>query len=338
MKNRYFQFLSEFRSLLVRYASVVAIGAVFCGVCGWEVLRADEAAKTKIVFIAGAQSHPSGQHEFNAGSILLAHALNEQSGLPVDVQVVHDGWPQDESVFDGAKAVIIYSDGGAKHPVAGHEKKMEELIAKSVGLMCMHFAVDVDPGEQGERFTRWIGGFYEGGFSVNPHWTAPVKITRDHPIGYGVSDYKANDEWYYSIRFPEPKPALDIATAIPTRESINRYIHWTPSGEKGLGVRQALMWAVERPDGGRGVGFTGGHWHRNWAIDDFRRIVLNAILWTAKVDVPEGGVVSQPITEEQLNENLDPKKTMEHVALPSEADLNQPAAEPVEYRWPNKKK
>src|SRR5690606_37721622 len=149
--------------------------------------------------------------------------------------------------------------------------------------------------------------------------------------------FAANDEWYYNIRFADPNNASDIVTGVPTRENINRYIHWTPDGERGLGKRQTLLWAIERPDGGRGVGFTGGHWHRNWAIDDFRRLVLNAILWTAKVEVPEDGVHSEPVTEAQLNENLDPKDKMEFIALPSQADLTQPAAEPVEFRWPGKK-
>jgi hypothetical protein len=98
-----------------------------------------------------------------------------------------------------------------------------------------------------------------------------------------------------------------------------------------------LLACGDRARGGRGIGFTGGHWHRNWAIDDFRRLVLNAILWTAKVEVPDSGVVSQPVTEAQLNENLDPKDKMERVALPSKADLTQPAAEKVEFRWPGKK-
>ena len=31
------------------------------------------------------------------------------------------------------------------------------------------------------------------------------------------------------------------------------------------------MWTIERPDGGRGFGLTGGHTHANWANDDFRR-------------------------------------------------------------------
>ena len=98
------------------------------------------------------------------------------------------------------------------------------------------------------------------------------------------------------------------------------------------------MWAVERKDSGRGVGFTGGHWHRNWAIDDFRRTVLNAIVWVAGGKVPDSGVKSEPVTEAQLNENLDPKKKMVKIALPSEADLTQPAAEPKAFGWPGMKK
>jgi type 1 glutamine amidotransferase len=319
--------------------AVVLLGAVLIGLgltsCD-DKAQAAASEKTKIVLIAGKVSHPSGQHEFSAGSILLARALNEQSGLPLDVVVVHKGWPEDESVFNGAKAVVIYSDGNAGHPVSGHEAKMDELISQGVGLMCMHYAVEVPKGERGETFKRWIGGHYESGHSTNPHWTAATELNEDHPISRGVPSFRANDEWYYNIRFADPKTADDILTSVPTRESINRYIHWTPGGEAGLGKRQTMMWSVERPDGGRGVGFTGGHWHRNWAIDDFRRLVLNAILWTAKVDVPEGGVVSEPITEAQLNENLDAKEKMEHVALPSEADLTQPAAAPVEFKWPGK--
>lgn len=291
----------------------------------------------KIVLIAGQVSHPSGQHEFNAGAIILARALNEQSGLHLQVEVVHNGWPKDESVFNNADAVIIYSDGNAKHPVVGHEATMDKMIANGMGLMFMHYAVEVPAGEQGDYFKKWIGGHYEAGFSTNPHWTADAKLDPSHPIGNGVPGFTANDEWYYNIRFAKPKTARDILTATPTRERINRYIHWTPDGEKGLGKKQTMMWAVERPDGGRGVGFTGGHWHRNWAIDDFRRAVLNAIVWTAGGKVPASGVKSQAVTEEELNQNLDKKKKMEHISLPSGKDLNQPAAAPVDFKWPGKK-
>jgi hypothetical protein len=67
------------------------------------------------------------------------------------------------------------------------------------------------------------------------------------------------------------------------------------------------MWATDRSDGGRGVGFTGGHFHKNWGDDNFRKLVLNALLWISKVDVPAEGV-SSTLSDEDLQKNLDPKK------------------------------
>jgi hypothetical protein len=89
------------------------------------------------------------------------------------------------------------------------------------------------------------------------------------------------------------------------------------------GREEAMMWAVERPDGGRGFGFTGGHFHVNWSEENFRRVILNALLWISKVDVPAGGVQSARVMDEELIENLDPKKgerpTVKSLAIHAEA-------------------
>jgi hypothetical protein len=74
------------------------------------------------------------------------------------------------------------------------------------------------------------------------------------------------------------------------------------------GEEQHMAWAFDRPNGGRSFGFTGGHFHRNWQNDNFRTLVLNAIVWTAKLDVPEGGVPSKTPTDEEMKANLDDKK------------------------------
>jgi type 1 glutamine amidotransferase len=68
-----------------------------------------------------------------------------------------------------------------------------------------------------------------------------------------------------------------------------------------------VAWAAERENGGRGFGFTGGHFHRNWADDNFRRLVLNALVWVAHGEVPTGGVNSQ-VSQDEMLANLDPKK------------------------------
>ena len=71
------------------------------------------------------------------------------------------------------------------------------------------------------------------------------------------------------------------------------------------GDTQHCAWAYEGSDGHRGFGFTGGHFHRNWSDDNFRKIVLNAIAWIAKVEVPADGVPSKTPTREQMEANQD---------------------------------
>jgi len=66
-----------------------------------------------------------------------------------------------------------------------------------------------------------------------------------------------------------------------------------------------VAWAYERPGGGRGVGFTGGHYHWNWGHDDLRKLMLNAIVWTAGADVPRNGVASKSPTLEELEADQD---------------------------------
>ncbi len=274
------------------------------------------AETTRILFLAGGRSHASGDHEFNAGCLLLAKALNEQSGLDVEATVIK-GWPEDESVFEGVDAIIIYSD--ATKVVEKGWEKTDQLAKSGVGLMFMHYAVHPSP-EMGEKYFRpWIGAAMETDYSVNPHWVADLRALPEHPISNGVPDtVEAYDEFYYSMRFQKDRgKVLDLVTAMPTKKRIKRIINlWNNNGVTGVDQQQSLMWGIEREDGGRGVGFVGGHYHRNWASDGFRQIVLNAIVWVAKMEVPKEGVKSNPVTEDELNENLDVYEGKENPRIP----------------------
>jgi hypothetical protein len=79
-----------------------------------------------------------------------------------------------------------------------------------------------------------------------------------------------------------------------------------PHIQANKGRAEAMMWAVERPNGGRGFGFTGGHFHDNWGNADFRKTILNGMVWLTKAEVPAGGIEST-VTPAELDENLDPK-------------------------------
>lgn len=262
----------------------------------------------KIVFIAGNRSHASGEHEFYAGCKLLAKALNEQSGLNVEATVLRADWPEkDKPILDEADTVVIYADATSAH--RGEWEYLDSLAKKGVGMVFMHYAVHPS-AEIGEKYYRpWIGAAMESGWSVNPHWVADLNFLRSHEISNGVPEnVTVLDEWYYNMRFIEERDqVLDLATAVPTRENMHRYINmWNKHGVEGLDKEQTLMWGYERPDnGGRGIGFTGGHYHHAWAIDGLRTAVLNAIIWSAGMDVPDGGVKSKPLTEDEFNANLD---------------------------------
>lgn len=279
------------------------------------------AENRKIYLLYGPPSHATGEHEFRAGSLLLARALNEQSGLPVEA-VVHDGWPADDSMLDDAAAIFIFSD--ATRVVQNGWDKMDQLMKKGIGCMFMHYAVHPDAEHGNRYFAPWMGGFFETGWSVNPHWVADLEGKKAHPVSSGISfPVRCLDEFYYHMRFPAVEGIRhDLLTAIPEKEDFFRIINlWNQNGIDGVGRPQTLMWGLERVDGGRGVGFTGGHYHRNFAVDGFRTAVLNALVWVAGLEVPEGGVTSLPVTAEQLNENLDgvPKAPL---TVPTEAELD----------------
>ena len=217
-------------------------------------------------------------------------------------------------MFDGADAVAIFSDGGGGHPFIqdDHLKVIGELAKKGVGIGCVHFAVEVPKDKGGPQFQDWIGGYYEDHYSCNPMWTPDYQKFPEHPIARGVKPFSIRDEWYMHMRFrPEMRGVTSILVAKPS-DQVRRGPYVYPPGPydhivAGSGQDEVMMWAVERPDGGRGFGFTGGHYHKNWGNEDFRKVVLNALVWLCKLDVPRDGVAST-VTDEDLKVNLDPKR------------------------------
>lgn len=272
---------------------------------------AADSAKKKVVFVAGRPSHGYASHEHNAGCLLLARLL-EQALPNFQTKVYQNGWPEDPQAFDGADALVMFSDGGGGHMVLPHLEQVDALAKKGVGIVCLHYAVEVPKDRGGSQFLDWTGGYFEMHWSVNPHWTAKFTDLPQHPITRGVQPFEADDEWYYHMRFRENMEGVTpILSQLPPAETLKR-----PDGPHSNNphVKAAVLerkepqhvaWAAERKDGGRGFGFTGGHWHWNWGKPDFRRVVLNGIVWAAKAEVPEGGVPNVPVTFEDLEKNQD---------------------------------
>ena len=227
----------------------------------------------------------------------------------IDAVVCRNGWPKDPRTFDGVAAIVVFADGGEKNLMLPHLDEIDKLMRHGVGLACLHYALVVPKGRPGDLLKDWIGGYYETFWSVNPNWTADFQQLPEHPITRGVRPFAIEDEWYYHMRFVDNMEGVaPILTAVPpdsTRAGPDGPHSGNPAVRARRGMAEHMAWARVRPNGGRGFGLTGCHWHWNWANDDFRTLTLNGIAWVAKLDVPPGGVPSKSPTLEALEANQD---------------------------------
>jgi hypothetical protein len=255
--------------------------------------------------------------------MLLQKALANYPGVTVDV--ISGGWPtrtegeqrvDDNAVLDDAAAIFLFSDGGRGNPAIQGDriKVLDALAAEGVGLGFGHYAVEVPVGAPGDAMHRWLGGFYETNYSVNPMWSPEFSAFPSHPVTRGVGPFSNRDEWYFNMRWVSDEARKSRITPLlvgTPSDAVRGGPYVNPRGPyphivADTGRTETMMWVYERADGGRSFGFTGGHTHAHWGDPNQRRIVLNALLWIAKVAVPATGVVDK-ITASDLTLNLDPK-------------------------------
>ncbi len=310
------------------------------------------------LLLAGNRSHGFGAHDHTAGCALLAKLINT-SGLPITAEMhslQKEGWPSADKLAK-ASTIVIYSDGGGGHPFNAHLDELQSLFDKGVGVVCIHYGVETTTGAPGDAFLRWTGGFFEPNYSVNPHWTANYTKLPAHPVTSGVKPFQINDEWYYHMRFREGMAGVTpLLTDLPPLTTLvdvdaagkpvmiekdgkqtyklsrpeNAHNN-NPHARKAViedKAPQHMAWATERADGGRGFGCSGGHVHWNWGHNEFRKFFLNAIVWTAGLDVPAEGVSPGVLTIDDLLQNHDE---------PVPADFNKARYQAMLDEWNAKK-
>lgn len=268
----------------------------------------------KVVFISSRDSHERGEHEVNGGIKLLAQKLKE--GAPnLDTLLVHYDWPTDPSVLQNAATLVLFCDGGDGHMITPHMKTLDSMMRTGTGLVMIHFSLEIQKGADGNALKNLVGGYFETDWSVNPVWEPKFEQFPVHPITRGITPFSVRDEWYYHMRFVEnSKRVTPILSALPPVSTLSRP-DGTHSGNPTVRDEvikkkqpQTMAWAFRHPGGGRGFGFTGGHYHQNWQNDNFRKLVLNAILWTAQAEVPPNGVLTTTPSAKELDRLARPVK------------------------------
>jgi len=256
-----------------------------------EVDATDPGA-AKIVLLAGSFSKGHGEHEYFAGSALLFNLLKQTPG--VDPVLAIDGWPRNEKVFDNAKAVVFYMDGGGKQPILqpGHLELIEKLAAKGVGIVHLHQIIDY-PKSHTDRMLPLLGGVWVPGAGARGHWDGDFPSFVEHPITRGVAPFKENDGFIYKLKF------------VDGLRGITPLLRTTPPKGALKDTEDIVSWAFQRPDSGRSFVFTGCHLQSSWGLEGMRRFVVNGILWSAGLDIPPSGAPVD-LDPADLHKHLDP--------------------------------
>ena len=275
---------------MIRASILWAVGLI-CLTALWP--SSAPAKDTKVVLLAGKKSHAPGEHEYEKGLELFRHCLDTSlNARHLLVEVHTNGWPKDETALDDADTIVLFSDGGSsgnQHPLLrdNHMPALAKQIERGCGLVVIHWSLNLPSKIGSKTFLPWIGGFKDYENPPRP-LGEPLRVAdwskqAAHPICRGLKPFEMpEDEYKTPERLLSDEPGFVPILPFP--------------GKPGAPL---WAWAWQRPDGGRGFGFIGGHKHSIWEIEDLRMAVLNAILWTAQKAVPTDGVISSlpaPVT------------------------------------------
>ncbi len=257
--------MNQLRTLMLSCVLSLACGAVPGAL---ENLRAEEA--TRVLLIGHQPDHPWGSHMYLHTADMLAKCLK----LNGDIQTtVSDGWPKDPNQLTGVDTIVIYTSPAAELLLDGpYREQAWELMKQGCGLVTIHWASTVrqeNLDRLGPAWMKLLGGTWISNVGLSIDTSQLKQLRPDHPICRGWNDYEIRDEFYLNPQITdEAQPLLQVST-------------------KGQEV--IVGWAYERPAGGRSYATTLGHFYDNFQREEFRRTIVNAVLWTARQDVPPDG-------------------------------------------------
>jgi quercetin dioxygenase-like cupin family protein/type 1 glutamine amidotransferase len=252
------------------------------------------AARPVIVLIGGPdQGYPKGEHDYGEGVLKIERLIKyspQFSTVDPVVKVFPFGFPKDLSEIADADVVVLYFGldygAGNLHPLdePANFQAMERLMARGAGLVALHQSFTVSGKESRIPFATWLGAV-RFGLADRTTEAARIEITGEpHPVARGLRAFDYHDEFYPTLTFSGEATVVPILTA----KLHVQYRDGAPVFEEPPASR-VIAWATERADGGRSFGFTGGHYLAAFDQPQIRTVLLNAILWAAKQDVPATG-------------------------------------------------
>jgi type 1 glutamine amidotransferase len=255
-------------------------------------LSQDSTATSKqILILVGPSNHPPGSHEVAASGRLIKHCLEHSENVRgVRAEVISE-WPQDRQKLQSIASVVFTGDRFPPEEMPDRDRIMADLksmMNHGCGLVCVHYATGLGANHvapDGDHpLLAWMGGYFA---TRCPHHQSIARIYEaatieptkaDHPVLRGWKAFTVHDEPYIRNYFGKEGLAKNV-TPLATSQL-------PPEAPQ----QEIVAWGVSRPDGGRGAGIVMPHFYKNWRVDDLRMLIMNAIVWSTKLDVPAEGV------------------------------------------------
>jgi type 1 glutamine amidotransferase len=243
--------------------------------------------KTKLLFIGKEPDHPHGSHMYMHTLSVLAKCADKVEGVETTVS---KGWPEDKAKLEGVRTIVLYMSPAAEFLLDGpHREEFDKQMKAGVGLVTIHWASSIkqeNVARLGPAWNSYLGGTWVSNVGLSFGKSPLTQLEPDHPICRGWTEYEIDDEYYLNPTIEKGTPLLRVKDPKDDKEVI-------------------VGWTYERPGGGRSFATTLGHPYANFQREPFRRMVVNAVLWSAKMEVPKGGADVE-LSEEALK--LPPKE------------------------------
>ena len=274
--------------------------------CGW--LFAQKEVPTKVIyFMAGVKDHAGpSRHETEKDLLVLQHCVDSISnikGVKIVTRFIYKRTALDINDLKDAAAIIIESsaEGSSKErvdplfppspenrriytkEVQDYLNQVDSLHKRGMGVVVLHWAVAATHQRAANLYRSWFGGGFVEGYSHNPlgMWTVtPIASGKKHPIMRGVGPWSYKDEIFSRfLVIPQDPHRTDLLMGE------------APKTNQGKVAPRCITWAYE-DSLSRGLIYGGMDYHSALLNDDYRRFLLNSIMWAAGIEVPKEGVKS----------------------------------------------
>jgi type 1 glutamine amidotransferase len=238
--------------------------------------RKAPAPPKKLLLIGGGpDGHPPRTHEYLAGLRVLATLLRPLDTVETTIVRADREWTDGPQLLERFDGVVLFLSEGAKW-VAQDPKRgaaLRRLQARGGGLVTLHWAMGTREAGPIKEFVDIFGGCHGGPDRKYKEVATTARITA-HEATRGIADFPVTDEFYYQLKVPSGKRAAWVALV---KVAID-------------GEEHAVAWAYRPARGGRAFGFSGLHFHDNWKLPQYRRLIAQGVLWSLGREVPEKGL------------------------------------------------